>query len=259
MQFGMYTATENAPALKAAGWDFVEENVLEFLQGQVPDEQWSGLDRARRSPLPVLAANRLLPAALKPLGPAVDRAALELYMQRVISRAAKVGMKTLVFGSGPARTVPDGFDRATAKRQILDFLRMACPIAELHGVLIVAEHMNRGECNIINSVAEAMQYVREINHPNFQCLVDSFHFWLSDEPLASLREAMPWIRHVHVSDVRDRAAPGTTGRHDYKALFRVLKDGGYDGPITVESPADPRCLTDPPRILDFLNAQWKQA
>ena len=29
----------------------------------------------------------------------------------------------------------------------------------------------------MNSVAECMEYVREMNHPNFQCLVDSFHLW----------------------------------------------------------------------------------
>jgi sugar phosphate isomerase/epimerase len=255
----MYTATENAAAMKAAGWSFVEENILEFLQGELPDEQWTGLRRAKNAPLPILAANRLLPAHLKPLGPKVDHDALRQYMTRVISRAAKVGMKTLVFGSGPARTVPEGFDRATAKRQILDFLRIACPIAAQHGVLLVAEHMNRGECNIINSVAEAMEYVRELNHPNFQCLVDSFHFWLNKEPVETLREAMPWIRHVHVADVRGRAAPGTTGEHDYRAFFRILKEGGYDGPVTVESPDDARCLTDSPAILEFLQKQWAQA
>lgn len=252
MQFGIYTATENAAAMKAAGWEFVEENILEFLQGELPDEQWTGLQRAKAAPLPVLAANRLLPAHLKPLGPKVDHEALRRYMQRVIERAAKVGMKTLVFGSGPARTVPEGFDRGTAKRQVLDFVRLACPIAAKHGVLIVAEHLNRGECNIINSVAEAMEYVREVNHPNFQCLVDSFHFWLNREPLESLREAMPWIRHVHVADVRDRLGPGTTGEHDYRAFFRVLQEGAYDGPIAVESPTDARCLHDSRPILEFL-------
>ena len=33
------------------------------------------------------------------------------------------------------------------------------------GVTIVVEHLNRRECNIINSVAEAMEYIRAANHP----------------------------------------------------------------------------------------------
>ena len=55
---------------------------------------------------------------------------------------------------------------------------MSVEIAASHGVLIVAEPLNRGECNIINTVAEAMEYVQAVNHPNFNCLVDSYHLWL---------------------------------------------------------------------------------
>ena len=69
MQFGIYTSVENAPAAKAAGWDFVEENVQTFLQGKLPDVEWHGVERAKNSPLNVPAANRLVPADLKIIGP----------------------------------------------------------------------------------------------------------------------------------------------------------------------------------------------
>src|SRR5438270_1177458 len=124
MQLGMYTATENAAAMQAAGWEFIEENILEFLQGELPDDQWRGQQRAAKAPIPILAANRLFPPHIKPVGPTFDLSRLQEYMQRVISRAAKVGMKTLVFGSGVARTYPAGFERASAKAQLLEFLRM---------------------------------------------------------------------------------------------------------------------------------------
>jgi sugar phosphate isomerase/epimerase len=259
MRFGICTSVENAAEAKRAGWDFVEELVQPALQGELPDEQWKGLARLTNSVLPVPAANSLLPATLKVVGPAADLGALEIYMQRVLFRAARAGIRTLVFGSGGARMVPAGFDHAVARKQILDFIRMSAAIAAKHDVLLVAEHLNRAECNIVNSVAEAMTYVHEVNHPNYQCLVDSYHFWLENEPLDSLRDAMPWIRHVHLADTKNRVAPGESGAHDYRSFFRVLKQGGYDRAMSIE----PSNFTDiagaGPRVLEFLKTQWKEA
>ena len=261
MRFGVYTSVDNSAAVKAAGWDFVEENVQTFLQGTVPDEQWQGADRVRRAVLPVPAANRLVPANLKLTGPEADLDKLGAYITRVLERARQTGTTTLVFGSGPARTVPPGFDRGEARRQILAFLRMALPIARQHGVTLVAEPLNRGECNILNTVAESMEYVRELDHPNFQCLVDSYHLWLEHEPLVNLRVAMPWIRHVHVSDLRDRMPSGESREvpdEDYRAFFRVLREAGYDGMVTVE--ADHFDVPEAgERVLAFLKEQWERA
>src|SRR2546423_6828562 len=91
----------------------------------------------------------------------------------------------------------------------------------------------------MNTVSEAADIVRAVDHPNFRCLVDSYHFWLEDEPLESLREAMPLIRHVHVADRAGRVPPGESGDakgSDYRALFRILEEARYDALISVESP-----------------------
>ena len=58
MQFGIYTSVDNSQAVKAAGWDYVEENVQAFLQGTVSDAEWKGAERASYAVLPVPAANR---------------------------------------------------------------------------------------------------------------------------------------------------------------------------------------------------------
>ena len=41
MLFGICTPSSNATALRAAGWDYVEDNVQGLLQGLVPDDQWA--------------------------------------------------------------------------------------------------------------------------------------------------------------------------------------------------------------------------
>src|SRR5437773_1425828 len=170
MQFGICTTVEQSAAAKSAGWDFVEECVQTFLQGEVADAQWKGLERAKASALPVPSANMLVPGSLKITGPEANLEKLRDYMARVVDRAAKIGMRTLVFGSGGARNVPEGFDRDDAWDQIAEFAQLSADLARQHNITIVLEPLNRTECNIVNSVKEAMTYVTAINHPNLQCL-----------------------------------------------------------------------------------------
>ncbi len=259
LRFGVCIPIERTAVAAAAGWDFVEEIVLNFLSVQVPDSQWTGAKLARSSPLPVPAANRLLPPELKVTGPAVDADALRKYMTIIANRAREAGIQVLVFGSGPARSVPDGFDRGRARDQIITFCTMASDICAARGITLVLEPMNRGESNIINSVAEAMEYVRAVNHPACRCLVDSYHLWLENEPITHVEEAMPWIAHVHVADVADRRSPGETAQHDYRPLFAVLQRGNYSGLITVESNDLAQFPDGGKHVLSFLKQQWTEA
>ncbi len=261
MRFGICAPLEAASAVREAGWDFVEENVQALLQGTLPDDQWTGMDRAKATSLPVPAANCLVPADLKITGPDADSHALRAYMQCVVRRAAEVNISTLVFGSGGARNVPDGFGRDQARNQIITFAKMAAPIAKQNDITLVVEHLNKGECNIINSLTEAMTYVRAVAHPNFQCLLDSYHFWLENETLVSLRESIRAIRHVHLADTEGRVAPGESGKSDYKPIFRILKELNYRGLISVESPpfSEAAIRATGARVLEFIKRQWAEA
>ena len=256
MTFGICTSLENASTAREAGWDYIEPSAQRLLKGTVEDEAWSELE-AKPPELPVRAVNMLVPAGMKITGPAVDIDALRQYMERVTRRAKQVGVSILVFGSGGARQVPEGFDRDRARQQILDFGRISAELAAKNGVTIVLEPLHRGECNIINTVAEAMEYVREINHPNFQCLLDTYHFWMENEPLENLIRAMSSIRHVHVADRDGRVAPGESGTSDYEPIFRVLRRFDYRGSISVEaSKFEPAGYFT---TLEYLKGQWQRA
>jgi sugar phosphate isomerase/epimerase len=235
MRFGICCKAQRSAELRSAGADFVEENVQSFLQGSVSDAEWHGMEIVRGSPLPVLAANSLVPADLKIVGPSADFEKLQGYMDKVVSRAQKAGMKILVFGSGGARNVPDGVERERAQAQIVVFCRMAAELCGRAGITLVVEPLNRGECNIINTVSEAITYVKSVNHRNCQCLIDTYHSWMENETLEDVERAMPWIRHVHVADKDGRVAPGESGTADYRPFFRVLKRAKYDGAVSVEA------------------------
>jgi len=257
MKFGICTDLAQSALAREQGWDFIEEVVWRLLEGTAEDADWKGADRARSSVLPIRAANQLVIGSIKVTGPDANLDTLQTYMTRVIRRGAEVGMKTLVFGSGGARKVPDGFDPDKARGQVIAFLRMAAPIAHAAGATVVVEPLHRGETNIINTVAEGMSYVWAVNHPGVKCLVDSFHFWTEEEPLDNLRAAMPRIAHVHLADKVGRVAPGKAGS-DYRAFFAVLKSGGYTGDLSVEAP--PMDLSkEGKETLDFIRRQWREA
>lgn len=253
MQYGVCVSASQAASARDGGWDFVEENVQSYLKGQTADWQ-----APAALALPTPAANSLVPGTLPIVGPLRDPDALRAYLGNVFARAKSAGMHTLVFGSGAARNVPDGFDRNNAIDQITDFLADAAALAAANAITLVIEPLNRGECNILNTVAEAMTYVDRLKHPNVQCLVDSYHFWLENEPLTNLEAAMPSIRHVHVADRDGRTAPGESGSSDYGPFMKVLKAGGYDRLISVECRGLDLRMNGP-RALKVLREAWSNA
>jgi len=243
MKFGVCTSLIDSAAASSVGWDYVEPMVKDLLDESLPPPA-----------LPVPAANVLVPAAMKITGPHANVDWLKAHMQRVTARAKQLGVEILVFGSGGARNVPDGFNRDEARRQIASFLKMSAEICAAANITLAVEHLNRGECNIINTVAEAMQYVREVDHPSIRCLVDSYHLWLENESLDSVADALPYLAHVHVADKEGRLPPGESGSSDYRPLFDLLKKGGYDRRISVEATGYTPDMG--PRVVKFLKDKW---
>ena len=227
---------EKAPAtlktLSDAGCDFFEFGVG-MLCPESPRslfEQFKDLvsDYSLRSE----CFNSFIPADLKVTGPDVDKARLDNYLAAATERAAELSGEIIVFGSGDARQVPEGFSRARAHDQILEFLEAAANYAGKHGLIIAIEHLNRSETNMINSIAEAVQFADELGKPEVQILVDFYHQMLEDETFDEIVRAGERIVHVHVADT-DRLYPGS-GKYDYQRFARSLADAGYSKRVSVE-------------------------
>lgn len=234
MRYGVCATPEDTPALAEAGFEYVELNTQVFLK---PGEDEAAFrpefERIRKSALPCLAANCLLPAHLKITGPQVDSDALTRYVTAACERAQRVGIETIVFGAGDARSIPDGFDRPQAWEQLLDFGRVLGSVAERYGVTVAVEPLNTRESNVLNSVSEGARYVRQVDHPSVKLLVDAYHWALENESVADIVAAGPLLRHTHVATYRTRLAPGAEPC-DFGPFLQALKDGGYGGRMSVE-------------------------
>ncbi|MCX7047578.1 MAG: sugar phosphate isomerase/epimerase, partial [Candidatus Sumerlaeota bacterium] len=236
MKYGICAAPDSAIAAQLAqiGYDFIEINVQSHLKSTEDEAAFAPeLERIRSCPMPCVAANCLLPGNLKVTGPSVDRDAVARYLGVAFERAQRAGVETVVFGSGGARRVPDGFDREKAENQLVEFCRMIGPIAQANGVVMVVEPLNQAECNILTGVRECADLVRAANHPNVRLLVDAYHSMRENENPADILEAASLLAHVHIATCQSRRAPGIE-ECDFSAFFAALRKGGYDGRVSIE-------------------------
>jgi sugar phosphate isomerase/epimerase len=214
--------------------DFIEGHVVNFLTPEAPDADFTPRAAALRAcGYPMPAANVLLPAALKCSGPDIDYARLDRYAHTVFRRCKEIGLTIIVFGSAGARMVPEGFPIAKAFEQYVDILRQFAPLAAEQGVTIVVEPLNRGECNLVNTILEGAEAVRRANHPAVRLLVDLFHMLRNGESPDDLVKVGSLIRHAHLAENRDRAAPGIHGE-DFRPFLRALRRVGYNEHLALE-------------------------
>jgi sugar phosphate isomerase/epimerase len=235
MKLGICADPQYGPAVADAGFSFLELHVQRHLRTLDDDDAFHAeLARIQRAPIPALVANCFVPGELKITGPKVDAARLEQYVHTALMRAQRAGIHTIVFGSGGARRIPEGYDRHQAWQQLVNWGKMIGPIAEEHQVTVVVEPLNRDECNVLNTVGEAGRYVVEVDHPHFRLLVDAYH-WLRDrDSFEDIVQYGSLLRHVHIATETSRLAPGFEPC-DFAGFFRALRLSGYDGLISVEA------------------------
>ncbi len=252
MKFGVCGGPDIARIAQKAGYDYFEWSVGALLH---PREEQSvfeaALAEAHAVGLPCPAVNVFVPADLKITGPSVDLAALQTFAETAFIRAEHAGVEVIVFGSGGARRIPDGFDRTQAWAQLVAFGQMIGPLAKPHGVTVVVEPLNLGECNVLNTVSESADYVRAVGHPNVRLLVDGYHWSKDGDTVEGILNNGTLLAHAHVATVEGRhaPAPGDT----CAPFFATLRKAGYDGRVSIEGNI-PNPAEELPRALEIMRA-----
>lgn len=179
-----------------------------------------------------VAANVLLPGELKVVGAEVDEARVDAYVAEAAGRLERLGVRRVVFGSGRARAIPDGFERARALDQLEAFVRRAAARMDQHGVTLVIEPLRAAESNVLNTVGEAAAFVRERGLAPARVLADLYHMREEAEGLDALDAAADLLAHTHVAG-RERRPPGP-GDDDVGDFLRRLHAAGYEGGCSIE-------------------------
>lgn len=109
------------------------------------------------------------------------------------------------------------------------------------GAKIFLEPLNRYEDYLINTLADAVSVVKEVDSPNVVVIADTFHMSIEEGDIgAAVREAGAHIEHVQLGD-SGRLEPGN-GHYDWPDTLDALEAIGYQGWLAMEcglsGPAD---------------------
>lgn len=229
---GLCAPLTQVAAAAGAGFDYLECPLVSLLPEADEATFAPVLATFEAAPLPIRAFNIFLPGELKVVGPTVDWPRVERYVRTALKRARQVGAETVVFGSGTARQIPTGFAREAALDQLVRFLQMVAAAAEVNGLIIAIEPLNRKESNVINSVAEAVVLAERVQRPSIRVLADFYHMDEEHEALSEISRWQEWLAHIHVADT-GRFAPGT-GDYPYADFARELQRAAYRGKVSME-------------------------
>jgi sugar phosphate isomerase/epimerase len=226
---------EQAADLASVGYDYVEWSVSRTVGTMNADEYAQVRRLSTGLSVRPEAWNVMLPAQIKVVGPDTDAQELERYLETALDRVAELGGEVVVFGSGGSRHVPDGYPRDEALKQFEYACGVAGDVAAKHGLTIAIEPLNRGETNLVNSVAEAVASAKQVDHPSVCVLSDLYHLRVEGESLSGTIGAGDLLAHVHVA-APDRSLPRPGhGEQELRDYLTALRTMGYNARISVEA------------------------
>jgi len=267
MQFGMCIGLQTADSVqlshleevKKAGADYVELPLASLMALEESAFQEAVVKPLLNAGLPVYSLNVFMPGSLRLTGEQADHAAAIAYAKPALARAEALGVKRVVLGSGGARNVPGDFPLEKGLDQMREFLTLLGPVAESHGLQIVIEPLNRSESNIINTLTDAANLVREVDHPAIAALVDYYHMRLIDESNEGILKAGNLLQHTHLARPLGRSMPVYAAEEPYLAFFRALKSADYKGNLSLEGSVPEPYFDSVRHALKLLRDVWAQA
>lgn len=228
-RFGFTGGFGSADDIKSVGADFHELN-LSGISKLTDEEINSLIAEAKENGYSYEAANCLIPGEYKLTVKNPDYNAIDEYLERAFSKAARLGIKIAVMGSSGARNYPDNVTYDEAFEKLVVFLRdHVAPVCEKYGIVCALENLSYGESNILNTIDESLKVIESVGSPFVKSLVDFYHFGYNKDSFDSIRKAKDHIAHIHVASVMNsRQYPAPDDGEDYSVMLDILREIGYD-------------------------------
>ncbi len=230
------TGIEIIEKIAEYGFDYIELPLAQMMD--LPDEQFAALKRrVNAAKIRCEACNNFFPVNMKLTGPTVDKRQVETYYRGALKRAGELSVEYVVFGSGPAKNVPEGFPMAEGYRQVVNLLREISPVAGEQGIAIAIEPLRREECNLINTFKEGCRLAEEVGSPQVRVLVDYYHLTQEQEPVQNVLDlGREYLVHTHFARNEGRGYPETIEEDGaYRPFIEALKAIAYQGRVSCEA------------------------
>ena len=154
-------------------------------------------------------------------------------VEKALAYAKVLGTRRLHMMAG---LLPEGADRALHRAVYIANLRHACAQAAAHGIAVMIEPINTRDMPgyFLDTQAGAHAIREEIGAGNLKVQMDFYHVQIAEGDIAmKVRRYLPHIGHIQVAGVPERNEPDT-GELNYRYLFRLLDELGYDGWVGCE-------------------------
>jgi hydroxypyruvate isomerase len=167
-----------------------------------------------------------------------SREALLAELSQALTPMETLGCPAMILLSG---NVVPGISRFAQHRSCAETLKRAAALVEgrqINGqpVRLLLECIDPEENPhyFLTSAAEAIEVVRQVNHPQVQFLYDIFHEQIAEGNLIEkLDKHIDVIGLIHVADVPGRHEPGT-GEINYANIYRKLAQLNYRRMVAME-------------------------
>ena len=121
----------------------------------------------------------------------------------------------------------------------VEAVRRVAEHAAAVGVPVAVEALNRYESHLVNTAAQALDFVAAVGSPAVGIILDAFHMNIEEaDPVGTVRRAGDRLLGFHVAD-NTREGLGK-GRLDLAPHLAALREIGYAGALTVECTAPGR-------------------
>lgn len=237
MRIGCGARIEELALVKEYGFDYVELRGRALMAMSLREvEELRGQLEARG--LPCLAINAYCPPEITIAGPRYDRARARRYAEELSLRAGLIGAKKIGIGSPCSRTLPEGYDRALARRQCGEFLADTAEVFAKEKVETGIEPLGYCFCNFINHLEEAYELAVSLDGYPVGITLDFYNMEQSGEADIELERFADRIIHAHISD--DWGSPNLRSPLDaeklalHAARVEKMMKAGYDDTLTLE-------------------------
>ena len=106
-------------------------------------------------------------------------------------------------------------------------------VAQDCGVDYCLEVLNRFEGYLLNTAAEGVKFVKEVDVPSVKVMLDTFHMNIEEDSIGgAIRSTKGLLGHFHTGEC-NRRVPGR-GRTPWHEIATALKDIRYTGTVCME-------------------------
>ena len=156
------------------------------------------------------------------------------YLDDLIDFCGDLGGTVMIFGSPKQRNTL-GISVDEAKKYFADGLAAVADHAQQRNVKILVEHLDHSQTDVVNTLAEAMDIVKAVNHPAIDMMFDFHNTADETESFETLvKRYYDNILHVHVQEMDGNYLGTGKANEEFVGTFQLLKDMNYDKWVSLE-------------------------